>query len=67
MGVDMMDCVLPTRAARHGLLFRSAEAGEEGIAVRMNIKRMPSTGKTSGPLTNAAAVPVVPAPTRAPI
>src|SRR5581483_9772757 len=21
MGVDMMDCVLPTRAARHGLLF----------------------------------------------
>jgi queuine tRNA-ribosyltransferase len=25
MGVDMMDCVLPTRAARHGLLFRSAE------------------------------------------
>ena len=30
MGVDMMDCVLPTRAARHGLLFTS-----EG---RMNIK-----------------------------
>jgi len=29
MGVDMMDCVLPTRAARHGLLFRAAEAGEE--------------------------------------
>ncbi len=28
MGVDMMDCVLPTRAARHGLLFRAAEAGE---------------------------------------
>ncbi|HVO59340.1 MAG TPA: tRNA guanosine(34) transglycosylase Tgt, partial [Terriglobales bacterium] len=23
-GVDMMDCVLPTRAARHGLLFTSA-------------------------------------------
>ncbi len=22
-GVDMMDCVLPTRAARHGLLFTS--------------------------------------------
>ncbi len=32
MGVDMMDCVLPTRAARHGLLFTS-----EG---RMNIKNM---------------------------
>jgi queuine tRNA-ribosyltransferase len=28
MGVDMMDCVLPTRAARHGLLFRAAETGE---------------------------------------
>jgi queuine tRNA-ribosyltransferase len=24
----MMDCVLPTRAARHGLLFRRAEPGE---------------------------------------
>ncbi len=30
MGVDMMDCVLPTRAARHGLLFTG-----EG---RLNIK-----------------------------
>jgi queuine tRNA-ribosyltransferase len=40
MGVDMMDCVLPTRAARHGLLFRSPEPGEEGCAVRMNIKRV---------------------------
>jgi queuine tRNA-ribosyltransferase len=30
MGVDMMDCVLPTRAARHGLLFTSNG--------RMNIK-----------------------------
>lgn len=50
MGVDMMDCVLPTRAARHGLLFRSAEPGEQGCSepgehattstVRMNIKRV---------------------------
>jgi queuine tRNA-ribosyltransferase len=41
MGVDMMDCVLPTRAGRHGLLFRRAEPGEEdaGSVVRMNIKR----------------------------
>jgi queuine tRNA-ribosyltransferase len=41
MGVDMMDCVLPTRAGRHGLLFRRAEVGEEGTGgvVRMNIKR----------------------------
>jgi queuine tRNA-ribosyltransferase len=30
MGVDMMDCVLPTRAARHGLLFTSVG--------RLNIK-----------------------------
>jgi len=29
MGVDMMDCVIPTRAARHGLLFRAPEPGEE--------------------------------------
>jgi queuine tRNA-ribosyltransferase len=32
MGVDMMDCVLPTRAGRHGLLFTS-----EG---RLNIKKL---------------------------
>ncbi len=37
MGVDMMDCVLPTRAGRHGLLFRR-EAGT-GEIVRMNIKK----------------------------
>ncbi|CAN5662005.1 tRNA guanosine(34) transglycosylase Tgt [soil metagenome] len=35
MGVDMMDCVLPTRAGRHGLVF----ARENGAVVRMNIKR----------------------------
>jgi queuine tRNA-ribosyltransferase len=35
MGVDMMDCVLPTRAGRHGLVF--AREGSE--VVRMNIKR----------------------------
>ncbi len=49
MGVDMMDCVLPTRAGRHGLVFRRAEPGEPGAAgaragwpgtVRMNIKRL---------------------------
>ncbi len=41
MGVDMMDCVLPTRAGRHGLLFRRAEPGEDGVSgvVRMNIRR----------------------------
>jgi len=32
MGVDMMDCVLPTRAGRHGLLFTSTG--------RLNIKKL---------------------------
>jgi queuine tRNA-ribosyltransferase len=35
MGVDMMDCVIPTRAARHGLLFTSPAS--TGMS-RMNIK-----------------------------
>jgi queuine tRNA-ribosyltransferase len=35
MGVDMMDCVLPTRAARHGLLYTS-----EG---KLNIKNAANT------------------------
>jgi queuine tRNA-ribosyltransferase len=41
LGVDMMDCVLPTRAARHGLLFTS-----EG---KISIKQARYT-KDSGPL-----------------
>ncbi|HTV05211.1 MAG TPA: tRNA guanosine(34) transglycosylase Tgt [Acidobacteriaceae bacterium] len=41
MGVDMMDCVLPTRAARHGLLFTS-----EG---RVNIKNK-QFAEDQGPL-----------------
>ena len=36
MGVDMMDCVLPTRAGRHGLVFTRIE----GVPVRMNIKKL---------------------------
>ena len=40
MGVDMMDCVLPTRAARHGLLFTS-----QG---RLNIKNR-SFAEDQGP------------------
>ena len=39
LGVDMMDCVLPTRAARHGLLFTS-----EG---RISIKQSRYTGDES--------------------
>jgi queuine tRNA-ribosyltransferase len=46
MGVDMMDCVLPTRAGRHGLVFaRDADGG----AVRMNIKRN-EYAEDSGPI-----------------
>lgn len=44
MGVDMMDCVLPTRAARHGLLFTS-----EG---RVSIKQA-KYAEDSGPLDPA--------------
>ena len=36
MGVDMMDCVLPTRAGRHGLVFVRVE----GAATRLNIKKL---------------------------
>jgi len=46
MGVDMMDCVLPTRAGRHGLVFaRDADGG----VVRMNIKRR-EYAEDSGPI-----------------
>jgi queuine tRNA-ribosyltransferase len=44
LGVDMMDCVLPTRAARHGLLFTS-----EG---RVSIKQA-RYAKDPGPLDPA--------------
>jgi len=46
MGVDMMDCVLPTRAARHGLLFTS-----EG---RLNIKNARFTQDQSPPDPNCS-------------
>ena len=40
MGVDMMDCVLPTRAGRHGLVFLRADpANRASAVVRLNIKR----------------------------
>ena len=38
MGVDMMDCVLPTRAGRHGLVFTRAD-GPGSPVTRMNIKK----------------------------
>jgi queuine tRNA-ribosyltransferase len=40
MGVDMMDCVLPTRAGRHGLLFVREDPGNRASnVVRLNIKK----------------------------
>jgi len=40
MGVDMMDCVLPTRAGRHGLLFtREDPKNRASPVVRLNIKK----------------------------
>ena len=69
MGVDMMDCVLPTRAARHGLLFRAAEPGESecNIAVRMNIKRAEyaEDQAPSTPPAPAWSAGATPAPTSA--
>jgi queuine tRNA-ribosyltransferase len=49
MGVDMMDCVLPTRAARHALLFTS-----EG---RLNIKNK-QFAEDQNPPDPACACPV---------
>ncbi len=56
MGVDMMDCVLPTRAGRHGLLFTS-----EG---RLNIKGR-RFAEDQGPADPQCACPVCVRYTRA--
>ena len=52
LGVDMMDCVLPTRAARHGLLFTS-----EG---KISIKQA-RYAQDDGPLDPNCSLPRVPA------
>lgn len=56
MGVDMMDCVLPTRAGRHGLLFTS-----EG---RLNIKNR-RFAEDQGPADPECGCPVCTRYTRA--
>ena len=48
MGVDMMDCVLPTRAGRHGLVF----AREDGAVRRLNIKKL-EYAEDAGPIDAA--------------
>jgi queuine tRNA-ribosyltransferase len=41
MGVDMMDCVLPTRAGRHGLVFVREDPNDRRSAVvRLNVKKL---------------------------
>ena len=50
MGVDMMDCVLPTRAGRHGLLFVRENPKDRASAVlRLNVKRMDNAEDTRPP------------------
>ena len=50
MGVDMMDCVLPTRAGRHGLVFIREDPQDRTSAVlRLNIKRK-DLAEDTGPI-----------------
>jgi queuine tRNA-ribosyltransferase len=50
MGVDMMDCVLPTRAGRHGLLFiRENPDDRSSAVVRLNIKKL-DNAEDRGPI-----------------
>ncbi len=53
MGVDMMDCVLPTRAGRHGLVF----ARVDGTPLRMNAKKL-EYAEDPGPIDPACGCPV---------
>ena len=58
MGVDMMDCVLPTRAGRHGLLFaREDPRDRRSAVVRINIKRK-DLADDQGPIDAGCACPV---------
>jgi queuine tRNA-ribosyltransferase len=58
MGVDMMDCVLPTRAGRHGLLFaREDPKDRKSAVVRMNIKRK-DLADDQGPIDAGCGCPV---------
>jgi queuine tRNA-ribosyltransferase len=48
--VDMMDCVLPTRAGRHGLVFvREDPADRASTPVRVNIKKL-ENAEEQGPI-----------------
>jgi queuine tRNA-ribosyltransferase len=60
MGVDMMDCVLPTRAGRHGLVFTRVE----GVPIRMNIKKQ-EFAEDARPIDEACTCPTCRRYTRA--
>lgn len=58
MGVDMMDCVLPTRAGRHGLLFIRQDPNDRRSAVvRLNIKKQ-DNAEDGGPIDAGCHCPV---------
>ncbi len=55
LGVDMMDCVLPTRAGRHGLLFvREDPRDRRSAVVRLNIKKQ-ENAEDHGPIDKGCA------------
>ena len=56
MGVDMMDCVLPTRAARHGLLFRTPEPGERQAEEELTGEESPGESWTGESAANPSAI-----------
>ena len=66
LGVDMMDCVLPTRAARQGLLFTSEgrdldQAGADTPAIRARwipIAAAGSAGATRGLICGIFMLPM---------
>ncbi len=65
MGVDMMDCVLPTRAGRHGLLFiREDPHNRASPVVRLNIKKL-DNAEDQRPIDEGCACPVCQRYTRA--
>ncbi len=65
MGVDMMDCVLPTRAGRHGLVFtRQDPADRASAVVRMNIKKL-EFAEDQRPIDEGCGCPVCQRYTRA--
>ena len=65
MGVDMMDCVLPTRAGRHGLVFvREDPKDRRSAVVRLNVKKL-DNAEDQRPLDEGCACMVCQRYTRA--